>query len=177
MRRYKNWVPKIGSWKHLSKDLFCQFFPEHRMPHFWSPPWTRFGECWKLEDAAAHDLILVEADGKRPWQVPICINSSQGHGKDFDLCSEWVVRSVTKDMSWSYSYFNNITLNSVLKILWEGARGGKQGRWADSFWGEMVVTGSEEVVNFGCVSKVGQTKVSWTLGGCEGSSRDQARYL
>ena len=38
MRRYKNWAHKISSWKYLSEDLFCQFFPEHRVPHFCSPP-------------------------------------------------------------------------------------------------------------------------------------------
>ena len=26
VRRYKNWVHKIDSWKILSEDLFCQFF-------------------------------------------------------------------------------------------------------------------------------------------------------
>ena len=35
-RRY--WAHKIGSWKYLSESLFCQFFPEHRGPHFCSPP-------------------------------------------------------------------------------------------------------------------------------------------
>ena len=42
MRRYKNWAQKICSWKCLSEDLSCQVFPEHRMPHFCSPPWTPF---------------------------------------------------------------------------------------------------------------------------------------
>ena len=28
MRRYNNWAHKISSWKYLSKELFCQFFPE-----------------------------------------------------------------------------------------------------------------------------------------------------
>ena len=55
----------------LSEDLFCQFFPEHRVPHFSSPPWTPLRGCWKSAAEAAHDLLLVEVDGKCQWWVPI----------------------------------------------------------------------------------------------------------
>ena len=72
MRRYSYWAHKIGSWKYLSEDLFCQFFPEYRMPHFCSPPRTPFRGCWKWAVAATHDLIVVAVSGKRPWQVPVC---------------------------------------------------------------------------------------------------------
>ena len=53
------------------EDLFCQFFSEHRVPHFCSPPWTSFRGCWKSAATAAHALILVKADGKHLWQVSI----------------------------------------------------------------------------------------------------------
>ena len=72
MRRCKNWAQKICSWKYLSEDLSCQVFPEHRMPHLCSPPWTPFKGVWKSAIAAALDLIPVEVDGKCSWQVPIC---------------------------------------------------------------------------------------------------------
>ena len=66
MRRYKNWAHKIGSWKYLSEDLSCQD-PKHRVPHFCSPPWTPFRGCWRSAATVAHDLILVEVDGKRQF--------------------------------------------------------------------------------------------------------------
>ena len=28
VRKYNNWAHKVGSWKYLSEDLFCQFSPE-----------------------------------------------------------------------------------------------------------------------------------------------------
>ena len=41
------------------------------MPHFCSPCWTPFRGCRKSAAAAAHDLILVEVDGKCQWKIPI----------------------------------------------------------------------------------------------------------
>ena len=94
-RKYKIGVIKStpeNIW--VSEDLSCQFcahfttttpqlpppappslpsHPEHRVHHFCSfPLWTPFRECWSSAAAAAHDLILVEVDGKHPGQVPIC---------------------------------------------------------------------------------------------------------
>ena len=65
MRQCKNWAHKILSWK----DLFCHFFPEQRGPHSCSPPRTPFRGCWKSAAAAAHDLSLVEVDGKCQFVV------------------------------------------------------------------------------------------------------------
>ena len=48
----------------LSKALTCQFFPKHRIPHFWSVPWTPFRGYWRSSATTAHDLILVEVDGR-----------------------------------------------------------------------------------------------------------------
>ena len=64
----KNQAQKIFSSKYLSEALFCQFFPEHRLPHFWSLPWT-FRVCQKSAAAVASDLILIEADGKCQFLV------------------------------------------------------------------------------------------------------------
>ena len=68
MRRCK----KLGSSNLLlkiSEDLLCQFFPEHRVPPSWSPPWTPFRGCWRSAAAVAHDLILVEPHGERQFLV------------------------------------------------------------------------------------------------------------
>ena len=49
----------------------CQFFPEHRLPHLCSLPWTPFRGCWKSVATTIHYLILVKVDGKCQRQVPI----------------------------------------------------------------------------------------------------------
>ena len=51
-----NWTHKIFSWKYLT---ICQFFPEHRLPRFWSPPWIPFRGCWWSAAAEAHALVPV----------------------------------------------------------------------------------------------------------------------
>ena len=72
-RRDKNWAHKINSWEHLT--IWRPVLP---VPH-----WTQsasfllsslnsFRGCWRSAAAAAHDLILVEVDGKHSWQVPVC---------------------------------------------------------------------------------------------------------
>ena len=63
-----NWLLKIFN---CLEDLFCQFFFEHRVPHFCCPPWSSFRGCWKSAATAARALILVEVDGKHLWQVSI----------------------------------------------------------------------------------------------------------
>ena len=60
MRKWKNWVHKISSWKNLSEDLFRQVFPEHRGSYFCPPPWTPFKGCWKSAAVTVHDIILIE---------------------------------------------------------------------------------------------------------------------
>lgn len=73
-RKYKNWAHKIGSWKYLTKkseDLLYQFFPEQRVPHFFSAPWTPFRGYWKSAATAAHYLILVEVGGKCQFVVDV----------------------------------------------------------------------------------------------------------
>ena len=56
---------------------------KHKVPHYCSPPWTPFRGCWRSAAAAAHDLILVEGDGKLPRQVPIC-------SQQFWVSTAWV---------------------------------------------------------------------------------------
>ena len=74
MKRYKKWAYKITSWEYLPEDLSCQFpaSPDYRVPYFCSPSWAPLRGCWRLTATAAHDLILVEVDGKCPWQVSVC---------------------------------------------------------------------------------------------------------
>ena len=74
-----------GAFGRLQRG-FRQF---QRGPYFWALliwSWGRtqqgalfllstlnsLGACGRSASAAAHDLILVEAGGKGPWQVPIC---------------------------------------------------------------------------------------------------------
>ena len=62
MRRCKNCAHKAIFWKYLSKNL--SVFSRAQSASFSSPPRTPFMECWKSTAAAAHDLTLVEVDGK-----------------------------------------------------------------------------------------------------------------
>ena len=69
MRRYESWAHKISSWKYLTiwgpvLPVSAPPPPQHRGPHFCSPPWAPFRGWWKSAAAAARDLILVEVDGK-----------------------------------------------------------------------------------------------------------------
>ena len=80
MRRCKNWVPKIISWKCLSQDIFCQFFPRTQSASFLiSIP---FRGCWKGEAAVAHNLIFF----RRIWQVLICRWKHSGHTGGLSQC-------------------------------------------------------------------------------------------
>ena len=74
-RRCKN----LSSWNSLpenawlSEGLFFQFFPEHRVPYFWSPPWTPFSGCRRSAACSGHDLILCRGKRQVPtssWQSP-----------------------------------------------------------------------------------------------------------
>ena len=72
MRRYKNRAHKISSWEYITiKGPSCQLPGAQSASFLLSPPSSLRG-CWRSAAAVAHDLILVEADGKHPWQVPIC---------------------------------------------------------------------------------------------------------
>ena len=50
----------------------AKFFPESRVPHFCSPPWTPFRGCWVSVAAAARDFILVDVDGKCQFVADTC---------------------------------------------------------------------------------------------------------
>ena len=77
-RRCKNWAHE----NHLLKThgLFCQFFSEHKVPHFWSPSWNPFRGCYRSAATSGHNLILIDVDGgglvakscltlETPWSV------------------------------------------------------------------------------------------------------------
>ena len=73
MSRYKNWAHKISYWEYLTIwKSALPVFPWAQSTSFPLSTLNSFRECWKSEAAAAHDLILVEVDGKQSWQVPIC---------------------------------------------------------------------------------------------------------
>ena len=112
----RSWAHKIISWKYLSEDLSCQIFSEHRVLHFCSPPSTVFKGSWRSAAAAVHDLILVEADGKCPWQVPIC---------SWHLCYQlhiiWVLRKfvfLTRTSLDQESHLNMIKIPKFWKLGW-----------------------------------------------------------
>ena len=133
LRRYKNWAHKIASWKYLSEDLFCQSSspppscPEHKVPHFGSPPWTPFRRCWKSAPIAARDLILVEADGKcqfvagkwqthgqEIWEILMKPSRRGETGKN-----EWSsVMMVKQRREWRQKNLRMMQSWSILGLIW-----------------------------------------------------------
>ena len=70
----------IGVIKSIPENTYLKiylssFLPKDRVPHFCFPPWTPFKCCWRSAAAAAHDLILVEGDGKCPFVVVVLVLS------------------------------------------------------------------------------------------------------
>ena len=65
-----DWATSLVHWK-ISNYLKtcsaspCPHYTEHRVPHFCSPPWTPFRECWKSAAAAVPNLILIEVDANK----------------------------------------------------------------------------------------------------------------
>ena len=55
---------KIFTCKPLFEGLFCQFFPEHTGPCYWSLPWTPVRGCSRSAACNGHNLTLVEADDR-----------------------------------------------------------------------------------------------------------------
>ena len=123
IRRYKNWAHKISSWKYL-KTCYARFPPEHRVPHFYSPPWTHFRGSWKSAAAVAHDLILVETDGKCQFVVDTL--------EHLDLKLWWMLASIernpltvcTLDMIWWQWYFIHVCPSSetLITSVWPWMR-------------------------------------------------------
>ena len=62
------------SWTWPRTELNWEFL-EHSVPP--SPPWTPFRVCRRSTAAASQDSTPEEADGKCPWQVPVCPWHSQ----------------------------------------------------------------------------------------------------
>ena len=99
MSIHKNWVHKISSWKYLSEVLFSQFFPEHRMPHFGSLPWTPFKECWKSTAVSVCDLIFTEVYGKYQFVVDMLSLSSSLKDFSFHCHSRtWMCLAMVADL-------------------------------------------------------------------------------
>ena len=60
---------KVHHYNH-NKGLSCQF-PGAQSASFLFSTLKSFRGCWRSAAAEAHDLILVEIEGKQPWQLPI----------------------------------------------------------------------------------------------------------
>ena len=73
----QNQFLKISNYPDFSHQ---SFWSTEWVPHFCSQPWTPFRACQRLTAAAAQDSVSAEADGKCPWQVPICSWKTQGGG-------------------------------------------------------------------------------------------------
>lgn len=96
MKKCKNCTHKISPWEHLT--LWRPVRPvswEHSVPHFCSPPWAPLRGGWRSAGArrasfllstlntsqgrstAAHNLILVEADGVHQGKYQFVIDNAQ----------------------------------------------------------------------------------------------------
>ena len=66
----RQWVLKIFSWEYLTIwRPVLTVFPQHRLPHSWSPSWTPFRMCWRPTTAVANDSVLVKLGGEGPSLV------------------------------------------------------------------------------------------------------------
>ena len=73
MRSYKNWAHIISSRAYLTVwRPVLPVFPWAQSALFLLSTLNSLLGCWRSAAAAAHNLILVEGDGKHPGQVPIC---------------------------------------------------------------------------------------------------------
>ena len=116
MRRYKNWVHIISSWKHLTiwRPVLL-IFPEHGVPHSWFPPWTPFRECFRSAAAAVHDLTLVEVGDKCQFVV-----GRENKGRDNDRQEKPTSYRVESWWNWKKS---NYWLHQSEKAKPKGERG------------------------------------------------------
>ena len=78
-------MQKLGSWKSSPENIwtFCQFSPEHKMPHSWSPSWNPFRGCYRSAATAGHNLILIDVDGGGGLVAKSCLT----------LATPWTVAS------------------------------------------------------------------------------------
>ena len=66
MKRCKNWAHKISSWEYLTVwRPVLPIFPEHRVPHFCSPPWTPLG----VLKISSRSTWFNPSKGR--WQAPM----------------------------------------------------------------------------------------------------------
>ena len=67
MRSIRIGLLKISIWRPV-----LPVFPEHRVPHFCSPPWIPCRGWWKSSAAAAHYLTLPEVHGRCQFVAGTC---------------------------------------------------------------------------------------------------------
>ena len=69
-------IKKSCSWKYITiwRPVLPPILahPQVQSASFLLLPCTSFREWWRSATAAAHNVILVEVDGKCPWEMPIC---------------------------------------------------------------------------------------------------------
>ena len=70
IRRNKNWLIKSAP-KNICLKTCPACFSRAQNVAFLLSTLNSFKGCWRSAAAVAHDLILVEVDGKHPRQVPI----------------------------------------------------------------------------------------------------------
>ena len=81
IKRYKNWAHKpapeniLTIWRSVLPDFPTAWA---QSASFLISTLNSFQEVLKISSWAAHNWILVELDGKCPWQVPICSWHEQG---------------------------------------------------------------------------------------------------
>ena len=73
MRRHNNWLIELikSALEIIYLKTHPASFPGTQGASFLLSTLNSFRGCWRSAAAAAHDPIFVEADGKRPGQVPI----------------------------------------------------------------------------------------------------------
>ena len=82
VHKVTNCQTRLNDWTELNLKTCYTIFLEHKVPP--SPYWTPFRACWWSTAAATRDSVSSEADGKCPWQAPVCswhhLSPSLGNG-------------------------------------------------------------------------------------------------
>ena len=131
MERCKNQVPKNFLLKTIWRPVL-PVFPEHRVPHFCSPPWIPFRGWWKSSAAAAHYLILTEVHAKCQFVAGHMLYDEEMH-KNYNM-----VFHLEKDLTWplfveaSLGRFVHCTMEyegGLSETIWQAVKPGIWIQW------------------------------------------------
>ena len=147
-RRYKNWAHKIGSsWNYLTIwRRVLPVFARAQSASFLFSTWAPYRGCWKTAAAAAHALILVEADGKCQWKMPIC-SWQRLHGGDGTF--SWAFKNKHSKQKWrkKLCYFSDMKCRGTAQQR-QIVPSGPVDHWiiwsTVASWGNSKVRGREE---------------------------------